>query len=192
MCDVAADIVLYFAPYMCWSKNETGPLMQPPWGSKVPKLLFFSEPPQYTPCLFNQSLISHFDLLAGWRTCSAVYYQHFFPLHEWALAHAPVHIEKRIDAIAYMQKNCGSNLERHKLVQAIMALGEIEVHSYGSCMNNMQNRTLPLEMLPQFDGQKAPTNGDPHQKLSIFRHYKFCMAAENNRYQDYVSEKVGE
>jgi hypothetical protein len=90
-----------------------------------------------------------------------------------------------------MQKNCRTGLERQKLVEALMAMGQIEVHSYGSCMNNMQNRSLQLELLPRWEGPRLPTNGDPHQKLSLFRHYKFCIAAENNRYRDYVSEKVG-
>jgi hypothetical protein len=126
-----------------------------------------------------------------------VYYQHFFPLHMWALSRTPVPPADKYDAIAYIQGNCGQHingtLERQALMQEIMDMGQIEVHSYGSCMNNMANRTdLPaIEMLPDFGGDQPPTHDEYLKKLSIFRHYKFCMAGENNRYQDYVTEKVG-
>jgi hypothetical protein len=191
------DAALYFVPHMCWGKQHLN-MPQLPGGANLPKILFYTEPPQYTRCLFDQAVVSQFDILAGWRTCSSVFYQHLFPMHLWALALPTVQPAERHDAIAFIQSNCGainealnSRSERIWLVQEIMKMGQIEVHAHGSCMHNMQNRSVRIDHLPPYHGPPLPTNGDAHQKLSIFRHYKFCMAGENNRYPDYVTEKVG-
>jgi hypothetical protein len=179
---------------MCW-RTQTAFLPEMPGSTRVPKILFYPEPPQYTPCVLDQTVLSQFDLIAGWRTCSAIFYQHLFPMHLWALSQPLVQQEHKYDAVAFIQSNCGAandgNSERLHLIKEIMSMGQVEVHAHGSCMHNMQNRGIRIDQLPPYYGPPLPTNGDPHHKLSIFRHYKFCMAGENNRYFDYVTEKVG-
>lgn len=59
------------------------------------------------------------------------------------------------------------------LLQAVMNMGKIPVHSYGRCLHNT-----------------AAGEGFEFDKREVFSRYKFCFAMENSVERDYVTEKV--
>ena len=83
-----------------------------------------------------------------------------------------VKTEDKIPSLVYFNSNCGAKNGRNKIVKDVMDIGDIEVHSYGTCLRNKS-------------GGSRNTN-----KLDIMSKYKFCIAMENSNEIDYVSEKL--
>lgn len=80
-------------------------------------------------------------------------------------------VSKKTPAVVFLNSNCGALNGRNEIVKRVMDLGQIEVHSYGRCLNNRQ-------MAPSDD------------KVALFSRYKFCIAMENSNSKDYVTEKL--
>jgi hypothetical protein len=88
--------------------------------------------------------------------------------------------------VALFTSNCkaAGAAERLKYLQALME--HIDVHSYGGCLNNRKEPSLPDDPAwPAIAQRRA-------RKIEVLSHYRFYLAFENAPIEDYVSEKVYE
>jgi hypothetical protein len=76
-----------------------------------------------------------------------------------------------VDAIVYVQSNCGASSGRDDILRAVMDLG-VPLSARGACLNN-------APMLPR-----------EQSKRDAIRGYKFCATMENSLEVDYVTEKM--
>ncbi|CEO99117.1 unnamed protein product (mitochondrion) [Plasmodiophora brassicae] len=95
---------------------------------------------------------------------------------EWmaGITRPPIPQSKKVDAIAFLNGNCGPASGRQQIMDELIRLpGGYPVHAFGACSHN---REFPPEL-----------NND---KVALFSTYKFCVAMENTIAQDYVTEKL--
>ncbi|GFH10376.1 uncharacterized protein HaLaN_05678, partial [Haematococcus lacustris] len=126
-------------------------------------------------CLDDMNYMDQFDIEMTYRRCSHVPVPYFQGDYAWVqnvLFGDPVPWEDKLDAVAYINSNCGAATQRDALAQAILDDKRLEMHAWGACK---RNRTPP---------------GGRGNKYEIFRRYKFCITMENSERQDYVTEKL--
>jgi alpha-1,3-fucosyltransferase 10 len=164
----AADVLWYHAPSYC--HNAIGIDRGRPEQLAV---VMSMESAAYYACLDSKEYMSHFDMEMTYRMCSQV------PVHYLVddLAQLPklqtpaLPFEDKLDAVVYINSNCGAKSGRQQIVDSYIKLNaSIPVHAYGACSNNMKERAA--------------------DKLAVFRKYKFCICMENSIAIDYLSEKL--
>jgi GR25 family glycosyltransferase involved in LPS biosynthesis len=94
-----------------------------------------------------------------------------------------VPFDQKRNSLVFMHSNCRSTY-RNELFDKISQM--IPVDALGSCKNNANVETI----LPQCRG--LPHSGDTvwSESECILHHYKFYLAIENSRDEDYVTEKL--
>lgn len=75
-------------------------------------------------------------------------------------------------ALVYINSNCNAKNGRNDIIKEVMSIGDVDVHSYGTCLRNKSG------------------GGRGTDKIEIMSKYKFCIAMENSNEVDYVSEKL--
>ena len=97
------------------------------------------------------------------------------------------HTERRTEYLALlMVSNCKDG-DRLQYVAELMK--HIPVLSLGKCLNNMPNGTTTASLFPRCAGVAAG-NDWSENKLCIMSYFKYHLAFENSRYDDYVTEKL--
>lgn len=103
----------------------------------------------------------------------------FNPMGIWqnytdlVLQPSPVPFDEKIGMVINLASNCESHNGREAYVEELMK--HIQVHSYGSCLNNMNGTGLSI-----------PADGNV---VDYMTKYKFYLAFENSCCEDYISEK---
>lgn len=138
------------------------------------------EPLAYTSLGTNEQFLSQFDGVADFHLKSNLFTLYFHGVKNSTLfSHKPLPFSRKKTAVVYMNSNCQRlHIPRNQVVKELMENTDIEVHSYGGCLRN-KDMPKELEELPRLQ-----------RKLEIFSRYKFCIAMENSRQDDYVSEKL--
>lgn len=131
------------------------------------------EPGSYYRKQMDPKFLAHFDIRMYYNRSSEVplLYSNDFISGD-LFAPTKMKTEDKIPSLVYINSNCGAKNGRNKIVKDVMDIGDIEVHSYGSCLRNKS-------------GGGRNTN-----KMDIMSKYKFCIAMENSNEIDYVSEKL--
>lgn len=95
--------------------------------------------------------------------------------------------EQRTDYLALlMVSNCKDG-DRLQYASELMKF--IPILSMGKCLNNMPNNSTPLTMFPRC--KEYIEKGDRlEMKLCFMSHFRYNLAFENSRYDDYVTEKL--
>eukprot|EP00775_Hariotina_reticulata_P003361 gene3361-3636_t len=156
-----------------------------PTGSRpgIPIVAMSAESSVNYPCLNSQIAMQMADIEMTYKSCAQVqilyYNSEYQPLPQ--LQAAPLPVEKKLNAILYINSNCKPRSGRQQIMQGFQQLldqqgSTVELHSYGLCDRNM--------------GDKAIKILDKLGKVKLGRYYKFCLAMENSIEMDYVSEKV--
>ena len=87
-------------------------------------------------------------------------------------------------AVAMFTSNCHNAGATERLNYLTELMRHIEIHSYGKCLNNRQEPSMPDDPgWPPLAQRRA-------RKVKVLSHYKFYLAFENLGIEDYVSEKV--
>ncbi|KAK9826868.1 hypothetical protein WJX81_002023 [Elliptochloris bilobata] len=162
---VRADALWYHAPNICEG-------VQVERASPGQALVVASmEPAGYYPCLDNPAFMGLFDLEMSYRLRSQipVPYLREDQIAAWEGLQAP--FAARANASAFVQSNCNVPSGRNAIVANLMAFSDLEVNSYGRCLNNAQMR-------------------EGETKLDVYRRHRFCLVMENALSHDYVSEKL--
>jgi hypothetical protein len=87
-------------------------------------------------------------------------------------------------SVVLFTSNCkaAGATQRYKYIEELMK--HIEVHSYGSCLKNRDEPSMPNDPTwPPIAQRRA-------RKIKVLSNYKFYLAFENAPIDDYVSEKV--
>lgn len=86
--------------------------------------------------------------------------------------------------MAMFTSNCHNAGATERLNYLTELMRYIGVHSYGKCLNNRQEPSMPDDPgWPSLAQRRA-------RKVKVLSHYKFYLAFENLGIEDYVSEKV--
>lgn len=97
------------------------------------------------------------------------------------------HTDQRTDYLAVlMVSNCKDG---DRLEYAAELMKHIPVLSLGKCLNNMPNGTTPSSLFPRCHATIAEGN-QVKIKLCFMSYFKYYLAFENSRYDDYVTEKL--
>ncbi|KAM9849872.1 GDP-fucose protein O-fucosyltransferase 4 [Aulostomus maculatus] len=88
--------------------------------------------------------------------------------------------KKGLAPVLYMQSHCDVPSDRDRYVRELMKY--IEVDSYGKCLNN--------KPLPAYLEDTATATGEDPNFMHFVARYKFHLALENGRCQDYMTEKL--
>lgn len=94
-----------------------------------------------------------------------------------SLRSVPVPAPQKLNAIAYINSNCGARSGRQDIMRQLQTLlkessSTLEVHSYGKCDPNVDAAALA--------DFHAPTNlvDRVKKKLETMANYKFCVVSE--------------
>lgn len=82
----------------------------------------------------------------------------------------------KLAPILYLQSNCDTLTERDEYVRELRKY--IPVHSFGRCLNDNSNKTLPGYLT------------DSSEAFKFMARYKFMIAYENAVCEDYITEKL--
>ncbi|CEO99329.1 Fucosyltransferase [Plasmodiophora brassicae] len=139
------------------------------------KIYMCFESPANLGLLENAEFMARFDYEISYRRTAAAptfysepYMNGMFDT-KVRLFDPPVPFDKKVDAVAYMNSNCGTSSGRAEALRMLIELNQYPVHSYGDCDRNKY------------------TDED---KVTLFSKYKFCVAMENSVFEDYISEKL--
>jgi hypothetical protein len=97
----------------------------------------------------------------------------YFSWAEYNIQHAAVDFDKAIKGASFLAKNCDSDNKREELVLALMETS-LRVDSLSRCHNNAE----------------PPQGVDMENKTAIQERYIFHLAFENQRTEDYITEKL--
>ena len=97
----------------------------------------------------------------------------YFSWAEYHIQHPAVKFDKVIKGASFLANNCDSDSKREDIVLALMET-KIRVDSLSGCHNNA----------------KAPPGVDMSNKTAILERYLFHLAFENQRSEDYITEKL--
>lgn len=187
------------------------PVLQSPYGGKPYYALLSMEQPKYAKVLGDMKYIQeNFDLLLTYSLSPTypgtnipnlpITYYPLNILSSRAVLHDPRPFQDKHGysngkvSVAAFVSNCikaGAN-ERQTYIRELMKL--VEVHSYGSCLNNMKEE----DVAKKEQGGLNPDKGWPEvaqrraRKVKLLSRYKFYLALENSPVDDYVSEKIFE
>ena len=92
----------------------------------------------------------------------------------------PIHWNEKRDAIAIFVSRCKKG-KRESIINSLKSA--YPVHSFGKCL-----RTHDVQQ--EFPECSSVGGGRYPSKLCVLRHYKFVLALDNSREEDYVTEKV--
>ncbi|KAI3634730.1 hypothetical protein MIR68_007111 [Amoeboaphelidium protococcarum] len=124
---------------------------------------------------YNQDLMNKFDIRMTYRLTSEVPAHYFWNDSRFYRAPLKPFALKKVDAVAFMNRNCGSH-PRIDIVQKLISSG-VKIDAIGSCLHNTDEFNDLL-------GQSGES------KIEIFSNYKVCIAMENSLNRDYVTEKL--
>ncbi len=132
------------------------------------------EPGSYYRKQMDPKFLGQFDIRMYYNRTSEVPLPHSndFLANNGLFNPIKVKTADKIPSLVYINSNCGAKNGRNGIVKDVMDIGDIEVHSYGTCLRNK-------------DGGGRNTN-----KMDIMSKYRFCIAMENSNEIDYVSEKL--
>jgi Glycosyltransferase family 10 (fucosyltransferase) C-term len=168
-----ADALVYHIPFM----------QGPPLRGRGDQLLigWSVESSSMYPRLDDQGFMGQFDMEMTYRSCSQVQMTYFdLTVPNTTLLFAePVPYKDKISALVFLNTNCNAQNGRQDIVRELMTmnLSFAQVHSYGRCLRNMPVQT-------------GYTGINHHEKIALFRRYKFCIVMENSNTRDYITEKI--
>ncbi|KAG7353054.1 glycosyltransferase family 10 fucosyltransferase [Nitzschia inconspicua] len=97
----------------------------------------------------------------------------YFSWAEYNIQHPPVDFAKAIKGASFLANNCGSQNSREELVQNLTQTA-LRVDSLSDCLHNAE----------------PPLGVDMANKTDILKEYLFHLAFENQREDDYITEKL--
>ena len=168
-------------------------------GSIVFKVYFFSFAGHHEWALYheespkNQPMFSHHEGMALFNHTSTFKQQSSYPIStqyienmEYLLAPLKyttaqkdeIRAKENLASVAYVQGICSPPSDREAYIYELMKY--IKIDSYGACLNN---KKLPENL------QKKSTMLSK-EYIEFFRRYKFILAFQNARCDDYMTEKI--
>ena len=97
----------------------------------------------------------------------------YFSWAEYQIQHPAVDFDRVIKGASFLANNCDSLSDRESLVKALLET-RLRVDSLSACLNNAQ----------------PPPRVDMGNKTAILEQYLFHLAFENQRADDYITEKL--
>ena len=180
---IDSDVFILSIPHLTYHsenrKSGTPAYFLPPLPERgqirQPLVAVSGEPPWIAPLITDARLLRGFDYTVTYETTSSRPLQWFPEFEEIQRMFAPSNLDLsgRLPAVAYVVSKCETPGKREVVAQALLNSSEVQFHSFGRCLNN-QNSNFTNSV----------------DKTAIFRRYRFCMVFENDRVQDYVTEKL--
>lgn len=109
-------------------------------------------------------------------------YLFFPPIQEahWNFSGVPYEPKRKDVLVAAIIGNCRAKNNRTAYLSALMK--EIEVHSYGNCLHNIEQ--------PKIQVPEIPNLSQSLKKIEIAKQYHYIFCPENSNTESYVTEKV--